>query len=166
MRSLLLVSALLLAVGSTGCTIVRTRGFDAAEPSVYATPPSAVRYEGIEEASENDEEAPELYVEKSGSYWPAEMLARLPDGRSAMRVKTNASSDDEIVAPSRIFVDTANVRAPRRGEHLFVEWHGSYWPAVVLSTHGQSARIHYDNYGSEWDEAVGPERTKRLVPTG
>jgi hypothetical protein len=167
MRSLLLVSALLFAVGSTGCTIVRTHGEGAAEPSIYATPPAPTeRCEGVDEASENDEEAASFFVEKSGSYWPAEVLGRLPDGRSAVHIATNASGQDEIVAPSRIFVDTSNHRAAKRGEHLFVEWHGSYWPAVVLSTDGEAARIHYDNYGAEWDEAVGPDRTKRLVPSG
>jgi hypothetical protein len=175
MRSLLLVPALLLALSSTGCIVVRTRGLDdvgtasqpanVAETSVYATPPDNARFDGVGEASENDEEAAAFFVEKSGSYWPAELLARLPDGRAAMHVHTSGSAEDEIVAPSRLFVDTSNRSAPRRGEHLFVEWHGSYWPAVVLSTDGDLARIRYDNYGSEWDETVGPDRQKRLSPS-
>jgi hypothetical protein len=164
MRSLLLVTALLLAVGSTGCTIVRTRGFDASEPSVYATPPPAISEEALAEANDDDEDPGALFVEKGGSYWPAEMLGRLPDGRSAMRVKTNASTDDEVVTPSRILADAESTRPARRGEHLFVEWHGSYWPAMVLSIGGGVAHVHYDNYGTEWDEDVASERLKRLVP--
>jgi hypothetical protein len=48
------------------------------------------------------------------------------------------------------------------GEPLFVEWHGSWWPARVLSlVDADRAVIHYDGYGPEWDEVVASKRALR-----
>ncbi|MDB4994028.1 MAG: hypothetical protein JWM74_1460 [Myxococcaceae bacterium] len=48
------------------------------------------------------------------------------------------------------------------GEKLFIEWHGSVWPATVLSiVDADRAVIHYDGYGPEWDEVVPTKRALR-----
>jgi hypothetical protein len=48
------------------------------------------------------------------------------------------------------------------GEPLFVEWHGSFWPASVLSVvDAERATIHYDGYGPEWDEVITSKRALR-----
>lgn len=45
------------------------------------------------------------------------------------------------------------------GDRVRVEWHGQMYPAVVTGIVGQERyRIHYDGYGSEWDETVGLSR--------
>lgn len=51
--------------------------------------------------------------------------------------------------------------AQRRAQ-LFVEWGGSWWAADVLErTKDGRARIHYIDWGSEWDETVDASRIKR-----
>jgi hypothetical protein len=55
--------------------------------------------------------------------------------------------------------------APAAGRHVEVEWHGSWWPAVVLQTQGNRSLIHYTGWDSSWDEWVGRDRL-RLVGSG
>jgi hypothetical protein len=45
-------------------------------------------------------------------------------------------------------------------EHVMVEWHGTWFPAEVLSRDGSRHFIHYSGYGPEWDEWVGPARLR------
>jgi hypothetical protein len=45
-------------------------------------------------------------------------------------------------------------------EEVEVEWHGSWWPAVVLDQRGSRWLVHYEGYGSDWDEVVGPDRIR------
>jgi hypothetical protein len=46
-------------------------------------------------------------------------------------------------------------------EEVDVEWHGSWWPAVVVEKRGRRRwLVRYDGYGSEWDEVVGPDRVR------
>ena len=53
------------------------------------------------------------------------------------------------------------MRRLRAGDPVEVLWGGSYWPAKVLAVRGADRyAIHYDGYGAEWDEVVGPERLR------
>ncbi|MCW5832642.1 MAG: hypothetical protein KIS78_09555 [Labilithrix sp.] len=46
-------------------------------------------------------------------------------------------------------------------DEVEVEWRGSWWPAVVLEKRGgERWLVHYDGYGSDWDEVVGSERVR------
>ena len=47
-----------------------------------------------------------------------------------------------------------------KGQKVEVEWHGTWYPAAVLEAKADSWLIHYDGYGSEWDEWVGPARIR------
>ncbi|MFA7268122.1 MAG: caspase family protein [Sterolibacterium sp.] len=47
-----------------------------------------------------------------------------------------------------------------RGDSVDVEWHGSWWPARVLEVRNGKYKIHYDNYGNEWDEFVDQTRIR------
>lgn len=47
-----------------------------------------------------------------------------------------------------------------RGTRVEVEWRRKYWPAVVLKAQDGVHRIHYEGYGPEWDEWVGPRRIR------
>lgn len=54
-------------------------------------------------------------------------------------------------------ISEANFCSP--GDKAMVQWHGSNYPATVLSAKGgNKCFIHYDGYGSNWDEWVGPGR--------
>jgi mbt repeat./RNA binding activity-knot of a chromodomain. len=46
------------------------------------------------------------------------------------------------------------------GDSAQVLWNGNWYPAHVLKGKGSQCLIHYDGYGSNWDEWVGPERIK------
>lgn len=46
------------------------------------------------------------------------------------------------------------------GDRVEVEWHGSWWRATILEVEGNRYRIHYDGYGSEWDELVAEDRVR------
>jgi hypothetical protein len=43
---------------------------------------------------------------------------------------------------------------------VMVEWHGTWFPATVLSRDGPRFRIHYTGYDSNWDEWVGLDRIR------
>ena len=47
------------------------------------------------------------------------------------------------------------------GDKVSVEWKGGWWPAKILAIGNGKYKVHYDNYGSEWDEFVGPSRVKK-----
>lgn len=46
------------------------------------------------------------------------------------------------------------------GDLVEVEWRGSWWPAVLVERRGDLWLIHYEGYGDEWDETVGPDRIR------
>jgi hypothetical protein len=45
-------------------------------------------------------------------------------------------------------------------DEVEVEWHGSWWPAVVLDKRGARWLVHYDGYAAEWDEVVSGDRIR------
>jgi len=52
----------------------------------------------------------------------------------------------------------------RIGDRVRVEWHGSIYSATIISVLGDDRyRVHYDNYGSEWDEDINLNRIQRKV---
>ncbi len=79
-----------------------------------------------------------------------------------------------VNAPTVVFVDgvsggggftTSSEPADEGGswrprEEVEVEWHGSWWPAVVVEQRGPRWLVHYEGYGNDWDEVVGPDRIR------
>ena len=50
----------------------------------------------------------------------------------------------------------------REGDRVRVEWHRSVYGATIIEVlESERYRVHYDGYGSEWDEVVGLERIRR-----
>jgi hypothetical protein len=50
----------------------------------------------------------------------------------------------------------------RLGDRLRVEWHGSIYTATVVNVLGDDRyRVHYEGYGTEWDEDVPLSRIQR-----
>jgi hypothetical protein len=47
------------------------------------------------------------------------------------------------------------------GDAVMVEWKGGWFPARVIAIGNGKYKIHYDGYGSEWDEFVGLSRMKK-----
>ena len=67
-------------------------------------------------------------------------------GEDRIRVKGKAPAEESY---------TFNV-----GDPVEVKWKGTWYPASVLSRKGGKYKIHYDGYGSNWDEWVGNGRIK------
>jgi hypothetical protein len=44
-----------------------------------------------------------------------------------------------------------------------VLWGGSYWAAEILEVRGSQYRIHYTDWGSEWDEWVERSRVRKVA---
>lgn len=47
------------------------------------------------------------------------------------------------------------------GDKVMITWKNGVYPGVILSVVGDKYKIHYDNYGSNWDEVVGTDRLRR-----
>jgi hypothetical protein len=46
------------------------------------------------------------------------------------------------------------------GAPVEVEWHGRWWPAVVVEQIGERFLVHYEGYGDNWDEVVTGDRIR------
>lgn len=120
---------------------------------------SALLFSGCSEKEAHaDSASPQLFVEWHGSWWAAHAIGRTNDGRAVVHYDGWGNEWDEIVTSSR-------VARPTNDGKLFVEWRGSWWPATILSTEKNGAlRVHYDGWGSEWDETVDASRVLHLSP--
>lgn len=50
------------------------------------------------------------------------------------------------------------------GDHVYVEWEGNDYPAVVIAaTSPTKYKVHYDGYDNVWDEVVPRDRIKGLI---
>lgn len=50
----------------------------------------------------------------------------------------------------------------RVGDRVRVEWHGATYTATVVAVLGaERYRVHYEGYGSEWDESIDFARIQR-----
>lgn len=47
-----------------------------------------------------------------------------------------------------------------------VKWSGSWWDAEIIQVNGDQYKIHYDNYGSNWDEWVKTDRIQPRTNSG
>lgn len=65
-------------------------------------------------------------------------------------------------APAKVrdkAIQAAKTNVYKLNDRVRVEWHGQMYQATVIGIVGQERyKIHYDGYGSEWDETVGLSR--------
>jgi hypothetical protein len=54
----------------------------------------------------------------------------------------------------------AAAREPVRAVEVL--WGGSYWAAEILEVRGKQYRVHYTDWGSEWDEWVERSRVRKV----
>ncbi len=62
----------------------------------------------------------------------------------------------------RVVVKAIGPRRP--GDHVEVEWHGAWYPAVLLAPRGGDWLVHYEGYEESWDEVVGDDRIRDPMP--
>lgn len=48
----------------------------------------------------------------------------------------------------------------RAKDEVEVEWRGAWFPAVIVDKRGTRWLVHYEGYGSDWDELVGADRVR------
>lgn len=59
-------------------------------------------------------------------------------------------------------LQAAQTNVYKIGDRVRVEWHGTMYPAVIVGIVGQERyRIHFENYGDEWDDTVGLNRIQQ-----
>lgn len=98
-----------------------------------------------------------VFVEWKGSYWKARVLARVEE-RFVVHYEGWGREWDELVAPERLAQARPGARLSA-GAPVMIEWKGSYWRGTVLRLAGdRGALVHYDGWGSEWDEVASPAR--------
>ncbi len=108
-------------------------------------------------------------VSWGGQWWAAEVL----ESRSGIRRihYTGWGAEwDEWVGPDRVRAATAAapvvpLKAARVGQRIDVEWHGSWWPAEVVSMKNGFYKIHYAGWDTEWDEWVELPRMRAPAST-
>ncbi len=99
-----------------------------------------------------------------GKWWPATVIQVGSYGDKCKIHYTGYGNNwDEWVGPSRIRIAggpaaAVNVGGFGVGNAVMVKWKGRWWPAHVMQVSGNKLFIHYDGYGSNWDEWVGPGR--------
>jgi hypothetical protein len=111
-----------------------------------------------------------IFVRWKGSYWPARVKGTRPHGGVEISYEGFGSEWDEVVGLRRIkWLESERPELAARpqplavGDRIEVAWGNRYWPATVLALHEANlARIHYEGYGPEWDEVVGPDRIRPL----
>lgn len=67
---------------------------------------------------------------------------------------------DEWVGADRIKVAGRAMPGFKVADPVQVLWKGKWYPASVIAVGQGQWRVHYDGYGAEWDEWVGPGRIK------
>jgi hypothetical protein len=102
-----------------------------------------------------------LVLVACGARGPRALEIALPAASGASPVLDVPCSHDPRAAPRGPL--SAPPMAFGAGALVEVEWGGRFWPAVVLEEIAGPPRvwrIHYEGYGDEWDEVVGPERLR------
>jgi len=126
---------------------------------------SALAYPALASAQSICAPGDKAQVLWNGSWYPA-TVRRARGGNCFIHYDGYGNNWDEWVGPNRIRVATGNsvvVGAPpavaiQEGAAVQVLWGHRWWPAHVLQAKGNRLFIHYDGYGNNWDEWVGPAR--------
>lgn len=115
------------------------------------------------ERSEADQQSQEtVMVEWRNTWYPAKIL-KTENGKSFIHYEGYGSNWDEWVTPNRIRAGTSDRTGTDQldQESVMVEWRNQWFPARIVKTENGKSFIHYDGYGSNWDEWVTPDRIKQ-----
>jgi hypothetical protein len=120
-----------------------------------------------------------VLVEWEGNVYPAVVVKVKGPGKYQIHYDGYEDTWDEEVPRARIKGlvegDVVNPEPPAKvrekalkaaqtnkfkiGDQVRVEWHGRLYNAQITAIVGREKyRIHYEGYGSEWDENVGLDR--------
>lgn len=71
-----------------------------------------------------------------------------------------------LVASIGLYAPSASAALCAAGDKAQVLWKGTWYPATAIKSNGAQCYIHYDGYGSNWDEWVGADRIKVTSSSG
>lgn len=105
-----------------------------------------------------------VLVARQGQWLPATVVQPLQEGRFLIHYDNTDKQWDEVVGPDRI-KPAAGAGAAldyRPGEKVLVTYQGRVMLAdVVMQAGANQWRVHYDGFGPEAAETVGPDRMRR-----
>ena len=101
-----------------------------------------------------------VLVEWHGQWYPAVVLEKSGE-RHLIHYEGYDSSWDEWVTPERVRKPGSAPPGSGKGEKVLVEWHGQWFPAIVLRKQGERRLVHYEGFDASWDEWVSPNRVRR-----
>jgi hypothetical protein len=126
-------------------------------------------------------EGDEVMVEWEGKEYPALLLTATPDSKFKVHFDGYEDTWDEVVTKSRIkgfrkgdelrpdppakvrakALQAAKLNTYRVGDQVRVDWNGKLYPAQIIDVLGKEQyRVHFDGYGTEFDENVGLSRVQ------
>ncbi len=134
---------------------------------------------GLAGCARNYRVGDEVMVEWDGKDYPAVILSA--EGATKFKVHFEGYDDawDESIPKARIkgfrvgnepipeppakvrqkAMEAAQTNTYRVGDHVRVEWKDKLYTAQIVDVVGKERyKVHYEGYGSEWDEIVGLNR--------
>jgi hypothetical protein len=93
------------------------------------------------------------------------MKAGAPPGVPTIEVPVARVDGSQVAVGAHADAPHAGADSDGRspGDHVEVEWHGSWFPATLLERRGDRWFIHYDRFGDEWDEVVERDRIRTTL---
>jgi hypothetical protein len=85
----------------------------------------------------------------------------VPRNRIKARVTGKVPIPDPPDKVRRTALEAAKTNEHKIGDRVRVQWHGYDYPAVIVGIVGpERYRVHFEGYGSEWDQNVGRDRIR------
>ena len=99
-----------------------------------------------------------LEVEWKGKWFKA-VIVEAGDGKYKIHYDGYGDNWDEWVTFRRMRFHSLPP-GWKVGDPVQANWKGAWYKATIIGADGARYKIHYDGYGDNWDEWVGPDRIK------
>ena len=149
-RAVVLAGALFAASLTAACS--------PSTPAPPADPSSAVPSFGANDMPPGTK----VLVARQGQWLPAIIVQPLAEGRFLVHYDNTADTWNEVVGPDRIKGGGGAAHDYKPGDKVLVTYQGRTLLADVVAQAGpEQWRVHYDGWGPEAAELVGPDRVRR-----
>jgi hypothetical protein len=132
--------------------------------SPAAEPPKPSAHSAVAPAAVGYAVGESVLVEWRGRWTPA-TIVEIRGAEYKVHYLGWGAEWDEVVGASRVQPLSASpavavAQTWNAGDRVQVQWKGAWYPATILEVSGNGYRVHYQGYGSNWDEVVAPYRVK------
>ncbi|MFT3764232.1 MAG: hypothetical protein QM820_01730 [Minicystis sp.] len=139
-----------------------TAACSSSTPTPAADPSSAVPTFGANDMPPGTK----VLVARQGNWLPASIVQPLGEGRFLVHYDNSGNEWNEVVGPDRIKAAGGGAAGAahdyKPGDKVLVTYQGRTMLADVVMAAGADAwRVHYDGWGPEAAEQVGPDRIRR-----